>query len=90
VGNGLVLSGGGGLIKGLDDLIEYSTGLRVTIAENALEAGAEGTGRVCPTSTSSKNMQEKARRREYEESMNWLREHRILAAILSVFLILTI
>ena len=45
VGNGLVLSGGGGLIKGLDDLIEYSTGLRVTIAENALEAVAEGTGK---------------------------------------------
>jgi rod shape-determining protein MreB len=45
VGNGLVLSGGGGLIKGLDDLIEYSTGLKVTIAENALEAVAEGTGK---------------------------------------------
>ena len=45
VTNGLVLSGGGGLIKGLDDLIEYSTGLKVTIAENALEAVAEGTGK---------------------------------------------
>jgi rod shape-determining protein MreB len=45
VGNGMVLSGGGGLIKGLDDLIEYATGLRVTIAENALEAVAEGTGK---------------------------------------------
>ncbi len=45
VGNGLVLSGGGGLIKGLDDLIEFSTGLKVTIAENALEAVAEGTGK---------------------------------------------
>lgn len=45
VTNGLVLSGGGGLIKGLDDLIEYSTGLKVTIADNALEAVAEGTGK---------------------------------------------
>lgn len=45
VTNGLVLSGGGGLIRGLDDLIEFSTGLKVTIAENALEAVAEGTGK---------------------------------------------
>lgn len=45
VGNGLMLSGGGGLIRGLDTLIEQSTGLKVTIAENALEAVAEGTGK---------------------------------------------
>lgn len=45
VGNGLMLSGGGGLIRGMDELIEFSTGLKVTIAENALEAVAEGTGK---------------------------------------------
>lgn len=45
VTNGLVLSGGGGLIRGLDILIENNTGLKVTIAENALEAVAEGTGK---------------------------------------------
>ncbi|HML37569.1 MAG TPA: rod shape-determining protein [Bacillota bacterium] len=45
VSNGLMLSGGGGLLKGLDDLIEASTGLKVTIAENAKEAVAEGTGK---------------------------------------------
>jgi rod shape-determining protein MreB len=45
VSSGLVLSGGGGLIRGLDDLIEFHTGLKVTIAENALEAVAEGTGK---------------------------------------------
>ena len=45
VSNGLMLSGGGGLIRGLDTLIEQSTGLKVTIAENALEAVAEGTGK---------------------------------------------
>ena len=45
VSNGLMLSGGGGLIRGLDTLIELSTGLKVTIAENALEAVAEGTGK---------------------------------------------
>jgi rod shape-determining protein MreB len=45
VSGGMVLSGGGGLIRGLDDLIEFNTGLKVTIAENALEAVAEGTGK---------------------------------------------
>jgi rod shape-determining protein MreB len=45
VSNGLVLSGGGALIQGLDKLIEKSTGLNVSIAENALEAVAEGTGK---------------------------------------------
>lgn len=41
---GLVLSGGGALIKGFDKLIELTTGLKVTVAANALEAVAEGTG----------------------------------------------
>lgn len=45
VSNGLVLSGGGGLIRGLDKLIEMSTGLKVVVAENAMEAVAEGTGK---------------------------------------------
>jgi rod shape-determining protein MreB len=45
VSNGMVLSGGGGLIRGLDKLITKHTGLRVFIAENALEAVAEGTGK---------------------------------------------
>ena len=45
VSNGLVLSGGSGLISGLDKLIELSTGLKVVTAENALEAVAEGTGK---------------------------------------------
>ena len=43
--NGMILSGGGSFIKGLDHLIENQTGLKVTIAENALEAVAEGTGK---------------------------------------------
>ena len=44
VSNGMVLSGGSGLIRGLDKLIEQSTGLKVVTAHNALEAVAEGTG----------------------------------------------
>ena len=45
VTNGLVLSGGGGLISNLDKLIEMRTGLHVRVAENAFEAVALGTGK---------------------------------------------
>lgn len=45
VKDGIVLSGGGALIKGIDKLINTETGLKVTIADNALEAVAEGTGK---------------------------------------------
>ncbi len=41
---GMILSGGGGLIKNLDKLIESRTGMNVGIAENAFEAVATGTG----------------------------------------------
>ena len=45
VTNGLVLSGGGGLIANLDKLIEIRTGMHVRVAENAFEAVAVGTGK---------------------------------------------
>lgn len=48
VNNGLVLTGGGGLIRGMDKLVEKHTGLHVVVAENALEAVAEGTGKSLP------------------------------------------
>lgn len=41
---GMVLSGGGGRIKNLDRLIEKRTGMSVTVADNAFEAVATGTG----------------------------------------------
>jgi rod shape-determining protein MreB len=41
---GIVLTGGGALIRGLDRLIFEETGLNVIVAENALEAVAEGAG----------------------------------------------
>lgn len=43
--NGILLAGGGALIKGLDKLIQQQTGINVTVAGNALEAVAEGTGK---------------------------------------------
>lgn len=45
VNNGLMLAGGGAMLRGLDKLIEYHTGMNVSIAANALEAVAEGTGK---------------------------------------------
>ncbi|MDO4552471.1 MAG: rod shape-determining protein [Bacillota bacterium] len=45
VNNGMVLSGGGALLRGLDRHIENETGMQVHIAENALEAVAEGAGK---------------------------------------------
>lgn len=41
---GMMLSGGGGRIKNLDKLITKRTGMSVSIAENAFEAVAVGTG----------------------------------------------
>lgn len=44
VRNGMILTGGGAFIYGLDVLIKKETGLDAHVAENALEAVAEGTG----------------------------------------------
>lgn len=46
VRNGLVLSGGGSLLQGLDQLLSEETGLPVWRAENALTAVADGTGKA--------------------------------------------
>lgn len=41
---GMMISGGGGLLRNLDKIVEKRTGLKVQIAENAFEAVAAGTG----------------------------------------------
>ena len=43
---GLVLTGGGALLKNIDKLISKGTGLPVTIADNPLECVAIGTGKA--------------------------------------------
>lgn len=43
---GILMTGGGALLFGLDKLIELETGVNVEIAENSIEAVAEGTGKV--------------------------------------------
>jgi rod shape-determining protein MreB len=46
VDRGMVLAGGGALLRGLDQLLRDETGLPVHIADDPLSAVAEGTGRV--------------------------------------------
>jgi rod shape-determining protein MreB len=46
IGHGIVLTGGGALLKGLDELLRHETSLPVTVAEDPLTAVVRGTGRV--------------------------------------------
>ena len=46
VDKGIVLTGGGALLHGLDDVLREATGLPVVVAEEALRCVALGTGRA--------------------------------------------
>lgn len=46
VDRGIVLTGGGALLRGLDKLVERETGISVRVAENPLDCVALGTGTV--------------------------------------------
>ena len=46
IDNGIVLTGGGALLRGLDQLVERETGISVRVAENPLDCVAMGTGLV--------------------------------------------
>ena len=46
IDQGIMLTGGGALLRGLDRLISQETGMPVHIAESPLDCVAEGTGKV--------------------------------------------
>lgn len=43
---GIIMTGGGSLLKGLDKLLSQRTGIPVTVAENAVSAVAQGAGKA--------------------------------------------
>ncbi len=45
--NGIYLSGGGALLKGLNIYIERETGIKVFVADNPLQSVALGAGKIC-------------------------------------------
>ena len=56
---GIVLTGGGGLIYGLDKLLKARTGINTIIAENAVSCVAIGTGKYIDYITGDKAFEEK-------------------------------
>ncbi|RJQ45971.1 MAG: rod shape-determining protein [Nitrospiraceae bacterium] len=46
VDRGIVLAGGGALLRGLDELLKHETGLPVIVAEDPLSAVVKGVGKV--------------------------------------------
>ena len=46
IDRGIVMAGGGSLLRGIDRMVAQETGLPVHIADDPLSAVAEGTGRV--------------------------------------------
>jgi rod shape-determining protein MreB and related proteins len=46
IDRGIILTGGGALLRNLDERLRQSTGIPVLIAPNAIEAVALGTGRA--------------------------------------------
>ena len=63
VEKGIVLAGGGALIKNLDKLLSQRTGMPVYIAENPLECVVKGSGKTLEDLERLKNVLVNARKR---------------------------
>jgi len=63
---GIVMTGGGCLIYGLDKLINYKTGIDVFVAEDAVSCVAMGTGKALDNMEVIERSQAMRRRIEYE------------------------
>lgn len=58
VERGIVLTGGGALLDGLEELIEEKTGINTVTAENPISAVAVGTGRYAEIIAASRRIEE--------------------------------
>ena len=56
VDKGIMLTGGGGLLNNLDQVLRNATGLPVSVAENPLACVARGTGRALDNIQKFKNV----------------------------------
>ena len=56
VDRGIILTGGGAMLRGLDDIIREKTSLPVSVASNALFSVAEGTRLILEDFKSYRNM----------------------------------
>ena len=56
VDKGIVLTGGGALLRNLDHVIRHATGLPVSVAEDPLSCVALGTGRALEEMRTLKNL----------------------------------
>lgn len=63
---GIVMTGGGCLVYGLDKLINYKTGIDVFVAEDAVSCVALGTGKALDNMEVIERSQSNRRRIEYE------------------------
>ncbi len=57
--NGIVMTGGGSLLTGIDEVLSTAVGLSVTVAENALLSVAIGAGRALENPIYSQAMAER-------------------------------
>ncbi len=56
IDHGIMLTGGGALLRGLDQLVSKETGMPVQVAENPLDCVADGTGKLLENMSTMKEL----------------------------------